>query len=200
MPEAAPTQMLVAEFRDDVVPVGRVAQDRGGGAASAGAGEHAGIGIGACCQDALGDERADLLDDRYLSCPLARGAFVDETAGGGSRLAPDGPDSVGRVPCQVFLFKLAWPCGAMAKCRLRVSGLLRGRLRKRRREDALRADARADDVLCLNVENLYLHNKRGEDHRQGWDNQVNPLAVRYFPAPAPAHHRAHPRAAVPHQP
>ncbi|MEV6810291.1 hypothetical protein [Streptomyces sp. NPDC051132] len=75
-----------------VVPVGGVAQDGGGDASAARAGEQAGVGVGARGQDALGDEGTDLLDDGDLAGPLAFGAFVGQAAGCGCGLAAYGPD------------------------------------------------------------------------------------------------------------
>ncbi|MFQ6147769.1 hypothetical protein ACLMNJ_32640 [Streptomyces seoulensis] len=60
--------------------------------------------------------------------------------------------------------------------------------------------ARADEGLCLNVEDLYPQGKRGEDHRQGRGNRVDSLAVRHRLAPAPPHHPPHPRPAAPRRP
>lgn len=79
VPEVVAAQVLVAEFGDHVVPVGGVAQDGGGDASAARAGEEAGIGIGACGQDALGDEGADFLDDGNLAGALALGALVGQS-------------------------------------------------------------------------------------------------------------------------
>ncbi|GJF23755.1 hypothetical protein SHO565_43190 [Streptomyces sp. HO565] len=92
MAQVVAAQVFVAELGDDVVPVGGVAQDCGGDASAARAGEQAGVGIGADGQDALGDEGADLLDDGNLAGSFALGALVDQSAGGGGGLPPDGPD------------------------------------------------------------------------------------------------------------
>ncbi|MFI5671051.1 hypothetical protein [Streptomyces sp. NPDC051704] len=50
----------------------------------------------------------------------------------------------------------------------------------------------ADEVPCLNVEDLYPQDRRG--------GQANPLAVRHRPAPAPPHRPPHLRPAGPHRP
>ncbi|MCH0541751.1 multicopper oxidase domain-containing protein [Streptomyces sp. MUM 203J] len=79
--------MFVAEFRDDVPPVGGVTQDGGGHSTASGAGEHARVGIGPCAQDALRDERADRLDVRttpHSATPVRSGervrlSFVNST-------------------------------------------------------------------------------------------------------------------------
>lgn len=71
VPEVVAAQVFVAELGDHVVPVGGVAQDGGGDASAARAGEEAGIGIGAGGQDALGDEGADFLDYGNLAGALA---------------------------------------------------------------------------------------------------------------------------------
>jgi hypothetical protein len=56
VPEVMAAQVFVAELGDYVVPVRGVAQDGGGDASAARAGEQAGIGIRAGGQDALSDE------------------------------------------------------------------------------------------------------------------------------------------------
>nr|WP_229879788.1 hypothetical protein [Streptomyces daghestanicus] len=92
VPEVVAAQVFVAKLGDDVVPVGRVAQDGGGDASAARAGEQAGVGGGTGGQDALGDKGADLLDDGDFAGPLAFGALVGQAAGCGCGLAPHGPD------------------------------------------------------------------------------------------------------------
>lgn len=61
--EVVAAQVLVAQLGDHLVPVGRVAQDRGGDASCARAGEHARVGVGAGGEDALCHERSDRFDD-----------------------------------------------------------------------------------------------------------------------------------------
>ncbi|MFJ8888928.1 hypothetical protein ACIRJR_36810 [Streptomyces sp. NPDC102402] len=60
--------------------------------------------------------------------------------------------------------------------------------------------ARADEVLCLNVEDLYPQDKRGKLTAKGGGYRVDSLAVRHRPTPAPADRPPHPRPAVPHRP
>ncbi|MDQ1034817.1 hypothetical protein QFZ75_001233 [Streptomyces sp. V3I8] len=74
-----------------------MAQDGGGDASAARAGEQAGIGIGAGGQDALGDEGTDLLDDGNLAGAFAFGALVGQSAGRGCGLTPYGPDPLAGV-------------------------------------------------------------------------------------------------------
>ncbi len=90
MPQVVAAQVFVAEFRDDVDPVGRVAQDRGGDTSASRASEQAGVQVGAGGEDALGDERADLFDDGDVAGSFALGSLVDEAAGGvwGSIIRP----------------------------------------------------------------------------------------------------------------
>ncbi|GHF33503.1 hypothetical protein [Streptomyces griseoluteus] len=59
--------------------------------------------------------------------------------------------------------------------------------------------ARADEVLCLNVEDLPAGQAR-QDHRQGWGDGMDSLAVRHRPAAAQVDRPPHPRPAVPHRP
>ncbi|MFF0479603.1 hypothetical protein [Streptomyces sp. NPDC004284] len=63
MAQAVAAQVFVAEPGDDGVPVDGVAQHGGGDAAAARSGEQAGVGVRTGGENALGDERADLLDD-----------------------------------------------------------------------------------------------------------------------------------------
>lgn len=89
--------MFVAEAGDDLVPVGCVAEDRGGDASSSRAGEQACVGGWAGGEDALGHEWADLFNDGDLPGALAFGAFVGESSGCGCGLAPYRPDPLGGV-------------------------------------------------------------------------------------------------------
>ncbi|MGW1412200.1 hypothetical protein [Streptomyces sp. NPDC002403] len=59
--------------------------------------------------------------------------------------------------------------------------------------------ARADEVLCLNVEDLYPQDKRGRTPPRA-GNRVDSLAFRHRPATAPAHRPPHVRPAVSHRP
>ncbi|MFE4664921.1 hypothetical protein ACFRI7_20160 [Streptomyces sp. NPDC056716] len=71
--------MFEAERGDDFVPVGGIAQDCGGDPSAARSSEEPGVRVGACGEDAFGDEGPD----------------VDESAGRGGGLPAYGPDPVG---------------------------------------------------------------------------------------------------------
>lgn len=60
--------------------------------------------------------------------------------------------------------------------------------------------ARAEETLCLNVEDLLPDDKRGKITAKGGATGVDPLAVRHRPAAAPPDRRPHPGTAVPHRP
>lgn len=83
--------MLVAELGDDLVPMGGITEDRGGDPAAMRPCEDSGCRVVARRVEALLDERPDLADERYNSCTLALGAFIDETTGARCRLPSDGP-------------------------------------------------------------------------------------------------------------
>lgn len=58
--------------------------------------------------------------------------------------------------------------------------------------------ARADEGLCLNIEDLYPQDKRGKITAKGGAT-VDSLDVRHRPVAAPTHCTPHPRLAVPHR-
>src|SRR5690348_4591418 len=60
--------------------------------------------------------------------------------------------------------------------------------------------ARADEVLCLNVEDLYPQDKCGRITAEGGGDGVDSLTVRHRPAPAPTDRPPHPRPPVPQRP
>jgi hypothetical protein len=82
MAQVVAAQMLVAQGGDDFVPVGGVAQDGGADPAAARSGEQAGIGAGRGGEP-VGDQIADLGDERDLAGAFAFGALVDQAAGSG---------------------------------------------------------------------------------------------------------------------
>jgi hypothetical protein len=73
--------MLVPELRDDSIPVGRIAKDRGGDPSAVWAGEQPGVWFAIGGVDATFDHVADLDDERYVASAFALGAFVGEAAG-----------------------------------------------------------------------------------------------------------------------
>ena len=79
--EPVSAEVFVAEVGDDLVPVGGVAQDRGGDATAFGSGEQAGVGPCAGGVDPAADDVADLEDQRNCAGAFALGAFVGESAG-----------------------------------------------------------------------------------------------------------------------
>ena len=79
--EAVSAEVFVAEFGDDVVPVGGVAQDRGGDATAAGPVNRRASGLAPADVDAAADDVADLDDERNGAGAFALGAFVGESAG-----------------------------------------------------------------------------------------------------------------------
>src|SRR4029077_4203564 len=80
------------ELGDHLVPVRRIAQDRGGDPAATRAGEKPGTRVWANAVEAAGNQLAALFDDWYLAGSLAFGGFVDQTARAGRGLAAHGPN------------------------------------------------------------------------------------------------------------
>ena len=81
-----------AQGGDDVVPVGGVAQDRGGDPPAAGADEKPAIRSCGGQGEAAFDQGPDLGDQGHDAGAFALGAFVDQPARGGGGLAADGPE------------------------------------------------------------------------------------------------------------
>ena len=83
--------MLVAELRYHLVPVCRVAQDRGGDPSSSGSGKQARGGVALRKVEPAHHEVTDLFDQRNSPGTLTLGAFVDETAWARGGLSSDCP-------------------------------------------------------------------------------------------------------------
>ena len=73
-------QVLVAERGHDLVPVGGVAEYRGGDPAAAGAGEQSGCRVRVGCGDSVRHEFADFGDEGDGAGALAFGSLVDQAA------------------------------------------------------------------------------------------------------------------------
>ena len=79
--QAVSAEVFVAEFFDDVVPVGRVAENCSGDAAAARSGEQAGVWPTVEYLDTALDQVVEFDDERDVAGALAFGAFVGEAAG-----------------------------------------------------------------------------------------------------------------------
>jgi hypothetical protein len=92
MPQIVPPQVLISEAGDHLVPVRRIAQDGGSGPPASGASEQPGTWIWADAVEATGNQLAAFFNGWHLSCPLALGGFVDQSAWARCGLTTHGPN------------------------------------------------------------------------------------------------------------